>query len=191
MIHNTHHCPAVPSDIMTREDRSQFTLNTASITLTWSTSTVVDSYTIVVIPQSPAVESRIFSTTIERVQLTVQYNEEYSINITAQNCAGTNSVIVPLFVGNSTTPSTQSLIIQFMFFFSQLAAALPIHLPMETLVNTAVQQLEPLSCFNVTLVTSQKWKFLLVCIMEAGILSLTARVCSKHFHCVICVYHQR
>ena len=102
--------PAVPSDIMTREDRSQFTLSTASITLTWSTSTVVDSYTIVVIPQSPVVESRIFSTTIERVQLRVQYNEEYSVNITAQNCAGTNSVVVPLFIGNSTTASTQSLI---------------------------------------------------------------------------------
>ena len=89
--------PAAPSGVMTTADQSQFT--TASITLTWSASSGADNYTIMVTPFLPSGQSLV-STTTTSLQLTVLYNEEYSINITAQNCAGSNSTIVPLTIGN-------------------------------------------------------------------------------------------
>ena len=84
---------------MATADQSQFTPSTASITLTWSASSGADNYTIMVTPLLPSGQSLV-STTTTSLQLTVLYNEEYSINITAQNCAGSNSTIVPLTVGN-------------------------------------------------------------------------------------------
>ena len=85
---------------MTTADQSQFTPSTASITLTWSASSGADNnYTIMVTPLLPSGQSLV-STTTTSLQLTVLYNEEYSINITAQNCVGSNSTIVPLTVGN-------------------------------------------------------------------------------------------
>ena len=75
---------------MTTTDQSQFTPSTASITLTWSASSGADNYTIMVTPLLPSGQSLV-STTTTSLQLTVLYNEEYSINITAQNCVGSNS----------------------------------------------------------------------------------------------------
>ena len=89
---------------MTAANERQFTPSTASITVTWSASSGADNYTIMVTPLLPSEQSLkyilIVSTTTTSLQLTVLYNEEYSINITAQNCAGNNSTIVPLTIGN-------------------------------------------------------------------------------------------
>ena len=90
--------PAAPSGVMTTADQRQCTPSTASITLTWSASSGADNYTIIVTPLLPSGQSLV-STTTTSLQLTVLYNEEYSINITAQNCAGSNSTIEPLAVG--------------------------------------------------------------------------------------------
>ena len=90
--------PAAPNRVMNITD--YFNASTASITLTWSASSGADNYTIMVTPLLPSGQSLV-STTTTSLQLTVLYNEEYSINITAQNCAGSNSTIVPLTVGNS------------------------------------------------------------------------------------------
>ena len=91
--------PAAPSGVMTIADQSQFTPSTASITLTWSASSGAENYTIMVTPLLPSGQTLV-STTTTSLQLTVPYNEEYSINITAHNCAASNSTIVPLTVGN-------------------------------------------------------------------------------------------
>ena len=86
---------------MTTANESQFTPSTASITVTWSASSGADNYTIMVTPLLPSGQSLV-STTTTSLQLTVLYNEDYSINITvtAQICAESNSTIVPLTVGN-------------------------------------------------------------------------------------------
>ena len=84
---------------MTAANERQFTPSTASITVTWSASSWADNYTIMVTPLLPSGQSLV-STTTTSLQLTVLYNEDYSINITAQNCAGNNSTIVPLTIGN-------------------------------------------------------------------------------------------
>ena len=83
---------------MTTADQSQFTTSTASITLSWSASSEADNYTIMATPLLPPGQSLVSITTTS-LQLTVLYNEEYSINITAQNCVGSSSTIVPLTVG--------------------------------------------------------------------------------------------
>ena len=80
-------------------NENQFIPSTASLTVTWTASNGADNYTIMVTPLLPPRQSLV-STTTTSLQLTVFYNEEYSINITAQNCAGSNSTIVPLTVGN-------------------------------------------------------------------------------------------
>ena len=87
--------PAALSGVMTSADENQFTPSTASITLTWSASSGADNYTIMVTPPLPSGQS-LLSTTNPSLQLTVLYNEEYSINITALNCAGSNSTIITL-----------------------------------------------------------------------------------------------
>ena len=84
---------------MTTANESQFTPSTAAITVTWSASSGTDNYTIMVTPLLPSGQSLV-STTTTSLQLTVLYNEDYSINITAQNCSGSNSTVVPLTVGN-------------------------------------------------------------------------------------------
>ena len=88
--------PTAPSGVMTTVDESHFTPSTASITLTWSASSGSDNYTIIVTPPLPSGQS-LLSTTTTSLQLTVLYNKEYSINITAHNCAGSNSTIVVPF----------------------------------------------------------------------------------------------
>ena len=84
---------------MTTANERQFTPSTASITVTWFASSEADNYTIMVTPLLPSGKSLV-STTTTSLQLTVLYNEDYSINITAQNCAGSNSTVVSLTAGN-------------------------------------------------------------------------------------------
>ena len=135
--------PAAPSGVMTTVDQSQFTPSTASITLTWSASSGADNYTIMVTPLLPSGQSLV-STTTTSLQLTVLYNEEYSINITVQNCVGSNSTIVPLtIIGNSHYVIDQLWRCHNHIIFLQLAAALSLHLLMVVSVNTAVELLEP------------------------------------------------
>ena len=83
---------------------TQFTSSTASITLTWSASSGADNYTIVVTPPLPSGQSLLSTTTTSQQlqQLTVLYNEKYSINITAHNCAGSSTTGEPLIVGKYT-----------------------------------------------------------------------------------------
>ena len=136
--------PAAPSGVMTTANQSLFTPSTASTTLTWSVNSGADNYTIMVTPLLPSGQS-LFSTTTTSLQLTVLYNEEYSINIIAQNCVGSNSTIVPLRVGNNNTHQTIYVMPQLLLFsFSlQLVAVLPLHLLLVVSVNTAVELLEP------------------------------------------------
>ena len=86
--------PAAPSGVMTTYD--QFTKTGASISVTWSTSSGADNYTIKVTPPMSN-----FTTTATSLQLIIVYNVNYSVNITAQNCAGSNSTIVSLIVGEA------------------------------------------------------------------------------------------
>ena len=76
----------------------QFTKTGASISVIWSTSRGADNYTIEVTPTVMPGQSD-FTTTATSLQLRIVYSINYSINITAQNCAGSNSTIVPLVVG--------------------------------------------------------------------------------------------
>ena len=101
-MHNVMHKdpPAAPSGVMTTADQSQFTPSTASIILTWSASSGADNYTVMVTPLLPSGQS-LLSTTTTSLQLTVLYNEEYSINITAKNFVGSNSTILALTIGIS------------------------------------------------------------------------------------------
>ena len=92
--------PPAPSGFTKAVVESQSTPSTASITLTWSASSGVDNYTIMVTPPLPSGQS-LLSTTTTSLQLTVLYNEEYFINITAHVCDGSYSTSVPLTVGKT------------------------------------------------------------------------------------------
>ena len=92
--------PAPPTGVMTTVDESQSTPSTATITLTWSASSEADNYTIMVTPPLPSGQS-LLSTTTASLQLMLLYNLEYTLNVTAHNCGGTNNTIVnPSPVGN-------------------------------------------------------------------------------------------
>ena len=97
--------PPAPNEVIRIENHSQFTPSTASITLTWSNSSEPSNYTITVMPPSITSEESLEfpSTTASRVILTVLYNVDYSINITAHNCAGSNSTVLQLRAGKLTT----------------------------------------------------------------------------------------
>ena len=88
---------AAPSGVMTIYN--QYTKTGASINITWSTNRRADNYTIKVTPPFMPGQTSDFTTMATSLQLIVVYNVNYSINITAQNCAGSNSTIVPLAVG--------------------------------------------------------------------------------------------
>ena len=73
--------------------------STASINLTWSARSEADNYTILVTPPLQS-QLSVFSATTTSLQLTVLYNKEYIINITAHNCAGgSGTTSEPLVVG--------------------------------------------------------------------------------------------
>ena len=76
----------------------QFTKTGASISVIWSTSRGADNYTITVTPPVMPGQSDL-TTTATSLKVILVYNVNYSINITAQNCVGSNSSIVPLIVG--------------------------------------------------------------------------------------------
>ena len=109
--------PAAPSGVMTTVDESQSTPRTASITLTWSASSGADNYTIIVTPVLPAGQA-VFSTDTTSLQLRVLYNVAYSINITVQNCAGSNSTSEPLTIGKITNNNVH--LTPLLHFFSRL-----------------------------------------------------------------------
>ena len=96
MYYNIKDPPAAPNGVTTYD---QFTKIGASINVTWSTSSGADNYTIKVTPPIMPGQISDFTTTATSLQLIVVYNVNYFINITAQNCAGSNSTIVPLAVG--------------------------------------------------------------------------------------------
>ena len=76
----------------------QFAKTGASISVIWSTNRGADNYIIEVIPPVMPGKSA-FTTTATSLKVILVYNVNYSINITAQNCAGSNSTIVPFIVG--------------------------------------------------------------------------------------------
>ena len=91
--------PPAPNDVIRIENHSQFTRTVASITLNWSVSSGADNYTITVTPESATMQQRVLSTPTENIQIEIPYNQQYLVNITAQNCAGRNSTVLTLLVG--------------------------------------------------------------------------------------------
>ena len=89
--------PAAPNGVMITNE--QYSKTGASVNVTWTTSRGADNYTIRVIPPVMPREISEFTTTDTSLQLIAVYSVNYSINITAQNCAGRNSTFVPLRIG--------------------------------------------------------------------------------------------
>ena len=76
----------------------QFTKTGVSVNITWSTSRGADNYTVSVTP--PVIQRQMnIITTNNSLQLMLVYNVNYSVNITAQNCAGSNSTVFPVIIG--------------------------------------------------------------------------------------------
>jgi hypothetical protein len=72
----------------------------ASVNVTWSTSRGADNYTVNVTPPIMPGQSSDFTTTDTSLLLMLEYNVNYTINITAHNCAGSKSgTILPLNIG--------------------------------------------------------------------------------------------
>ena len=82
---------------------TQFTKTGASVTVTWSTSRGADNYTVNVTPPIMPGQLSDFTTTDTSLQLMLVYNVNYTINITAQNCAGSNSTAFPLIIRENIT----------------------------------------------------------------------------------------
>ena len=95
--------PLAPSGVMTTHE--QYSKTGASIYITWIASRRADNYTIEVTPPvqiMPGQMSQYFTTTNTSLQLMLEYNVNYSINITAQNCVGSTSTsLVPLIIRES------------------------------------------------------------------------------------------
>ena len=92
--------PAAPIGVNTTVDESNFSPSMASIILTWSASSGTDNYTIMVSPPLPSGQTPL-STTTTMLQLTVLYNEDYTLSIAAHNCGGTsNTTVISSRVGN-------------------------------------------------------------------------------------------
>ena len=77
----------------------QFTKTGASVNITWSTSRGATNYTVNVTPPIMPWQLSDFTTTDTSLLLMLDYNVNYTINITAQNCAGSDSSILPLIIG--------------------------------------------------------------------------------------------
>ena len=80
-----------------------YTVTSAFVHVTWLTSRGADNYIISVtsISNTPGQTSFNFVTTDTSIHVAVEYNVNYIINVTAQNCAGSNSTILPLTVGEA------------------------------------------------------------------------------------------
>ena len=84
-----------------------------------------------------------FNTTDTSMQLTAVYNVNYTINITAQNCAGSNSAstISTLSVGEIMAKiNKKNIAIFIMHLLQQLAVVLPLLSPMALLMNMLMDQ---------------------------------------------------
>ena len=79
----------------------QFTKTGASVNVTWSTSRGADNYTVNVTPPIMPGQLSDFTTTDTSLLLMLEYNVNYTINITAKNCAGSNNIIFPLIIGEN------------------------------------------------------------------------------------------
>ena len=77
----------------------QFTKTGVSVNVSWSTSRGADNYTVNVTPPIMPGQLSDFTTTDTSLLLMLDYNVNYTINITAQNCAGSNSTVFSLISG--------------------------------------------------------------------------------------------
>ena len=77
----------------------QFTKTGASVNVTWSTSRGAGNYTVNVTPPIMSGQLSDFTTTDTSLLLMLDYNVNYTINITAQNCAGSDSAVIGLTIG--------------------------------------------------------------------------------------------
>ena len=79
----------------------QFTKTGASVNVTWSTSRGASNYTVNVTPPIMPWPGQLsdFTTADTSLLLMLEYNVNYTINITAENCAGSDSAILPLTIG--------------------------------------------------------------------------------------------
>ena len=103
--------PAAPSGVMAIN--KQFTKTGASVNITWSNSTGgADNYTVNVTPPIMSGPGQLsdFTTTDTSLLLMIDYNVNYTINITAQNCAGSNSTVLPITIGKIMIVTYQRLI---------------------------------------------------------------------------------
>ena len=71
--------------------------DSVSVTLTWTSNTGADHYTVAVLPQ---LQSRdpMFNVSTTSLSLTLNYNTLYFINITASNCAGSSNSLNTSFI---------------------------------------------------------------------------------------------
>ena len=76
----------------------QFTKTGASVNVSWSTSRGADNYTVNVTPPIMPGQLSDFTTTDTNLLLMIDYNISYSVNITVQNCAGSNSTVYSLSI---------------------------------------------------------------------------------------------
>ena len=76
----------------------EYTKTGASVNVSWSPSRGADNYTIAVTSVTMPEEPTVFTTTDTTLLLTVVFNENYTINITAQNCASSSSTTIHLIV---------------------------------------------------------------------------------------------
>jgi hypothetical protein len=93
--------PAAPILSGVMAANKQFTKTGASVNVTWSTSRGADNYTVNVTPPIMPGQSSDFTTTDTSLLLMLVYNVNYTINITAKNCAGSNVnyTVLPLIFG--------------------------------------------------------------------------------------------
>ena len=77
----------------------QFTNTGASINVSWSTSRGADNYTVNVTPPIMPGQLSDFTTTDTSLLLMLDYNVNYTINITARNCAGSDNTVLWLTIG--------------------------------------------------------------------------------------------
>ena len=103
-VHAKSYCqiadpPADSSGDMTIYDH--YTKTEVSVSITWSPSEGAEMYFIsITSPSGQAMAN--FTTTESTLQLReVEYNVNYSISITAENCAGSNSITLAVVVGES------------------------------------------------------------------------------------------
>ena len=91
--------PAAPNGAMVTN--KQFTKTGASVNVSWSTSRGADNYTVNVTPPIMPGQLSDFTTTDTSLLLnqTLLYNVNYSVSITAKNCAGSNSTVFSLIIG--------------------------------------------------------------------------------------------